>query len=183
MSAARGTSPAFMLYASDLMAGKSYRLMTLAERGLLLSMWCECWANSEIPGSPEELAAWLGKPNEVIDALTPKVVEFFERSPSGAFRSPDLEAYRENVIQKRKQMSEGGQKGGRKRAENEKRSREATSPPSVSNQAPLKPHEHELEIERELEPQSLGEGINKDPFVVEYEAEQAREYARVKDGD
>lgn len=167
LSATRGTSPTFQVYAFDLMAKRDYRLMTLAERGLLLTMWCECWANSEIPAEPNELAAMLGKQGEVQGALTSKVIAFFERTKPGTFLSPDLETYREYVLDQRERMSKGGSKGGKKRAEKERLSREASSPPSESNQATLKGRESESESETELA--KRGVVPVDDPWVNDYE--------------
>lgn len=167
MSATRGTSPTFQVYAFDLMVKRDYRLMTLAERGLLLTMWCECWANSEIPAEPNELALILGKPGEVQAALTSKVVTFFERTKTGTFLSPDLETYREYVLDQRERMSKGGSKGGKKRVENEKKARVASSPPLESNQATLKGRESESESETELA--KSGIVPVDDPWVNDYE--------------
>lgn len=158
MSPTRGTSPTFQVYAFDLMAMRSYRMMTLAERGLYLSMLCECWANIEIPANPEELAALLGKQGQVEAALTPRLLSFFERTESGFLISPDIEKYRKQVIEQRARMSEGGSRGGKKRIENERKAKEASSlpsnVPSKSNQAPLKGRESESEAETEK--QSIG---------------------------
>lgn len=79
-STARGTSPAFMVYASDLMVNKSYRLMIIAERGLYFTLLCECYANRAVPKSPHDLAKWLGyPPAEIRTALTRRVLSFLSR--------------------------------------------------------------------------------------------------------
>ncbi|MBA4381647.1 MAG: hypothetical protein C0406_03695, partial [Sideroxydans sp.] len=137
-----------MLYAFDLMAKRDYRIMTLAERGLLLSMWCECWANKELPSNKMELGALLGKP-DVENTFTPRVLNFFETTKSGTLISPDLESYREKVLAQRAGMSEGGKKGGRRRVENERKSREVSSPPSTITQATLNGCESESESEKQ----------------------------------
>jgi uncharacterized protein YdaU (DUF1376 family) len=171
MSAARGTAPAFQVYAFDLMAKREYRLMSLSERGLFFSMLCECWANAEIPANPDELATLLGKPDEVQVALTQRVIGFFERTPTEGFRSSDLEAYRKNVLDKRERMCEGGRKGGKQRADNERKSRAASSPPSTTDQATLKGREPEYEHEsgRESESEESAVISASDPWVNDYE--------------
>ncbi len=109
------TAPAFMLYASDLMANREYRTMPLAERGLLVSMYCECWVNGSVPASPEVLAKWLGfESKEVAGALTARVLTFFEQR-GGDLIAPELERYREVLLGRRKNMSTGGKKGAEKR--------------------------------------------------------------------
>lgn len=144
-----------MLYPFDLMAKRDWRLMTLAERGLLFSMWCECWANKELPAAPHELAAMVGKSVEEVQlGLSKRVLSFFEESETGILVSPDIETYRKNVLDQRERMSKGGRKGGNTRAENERKAREASRHPSASNQAPLKGRE--TESESESENQSLG---------------------------
>lgn len=171
MSSARGTSPAFQLYAFDLMAKRDYRVMALAERGLLLTMWCECWANKELPANPDELAALLGKPGEVQGSLTSRVLAFFVKAENGTLISPDMEAYRETVIKQRANMSEGGSKGGKKRVENEKKAREASRHLSVSNQGTLKGRESEsgTETESESGPATKRITLSEDPWVNDYE--------------
>lgn len=179
MSAARGTSPAFQVYAFDLMVKRDYRLMTLAERGLLLTMWCECWANIEIPTDLDELATLLGKPDEVRSALTSRVVAFFEKTQTRTFISPDIEAYRKRILDQRDLMSAGGRKGGMKRAENERKAREASSHPSKSNQASLKGHESESESESETELAKSGVKPVEDPWLKDY---AQNEYAKASRG-
>ncbi|HUV99128.1 MAG TPA: hypothetical protein VMV88_03145 [Gallionella sp.] len=142
-------------------------MMTLSERGLLFSMLCECWANIEIPANPDELAQLLGKQKEVQGALTQNVIRFFDLTPNANFRSPDLEAYRKNVLEKRERMSEGGKKGGKQRAENEKKLRGASSHLSPFGQATLKGRETEHESEHENEPAKKADIL--DDWVNDYE--------------
>ena len=53
-------APAFQEYASDLLAKREFRMMTLAERGLLMTMRLECWVNKSVPSSKSELALMFG---------------------------------------------------------------------------------------------------------------------------
>ena len=86
-------SPAFMFYASDIMADKRYRLMELHERGLLITLKCECWVNGSAPADPDELAKWLGFAQEKIkSALTQRVLEFFKIG-DGELIDPAIDRY------------------------------------------------------------------------------------------
>jgi len=107
------TSPAFQLYASDTIADKQYRLMSLEERGLLLSLLCECWVNRSVPAEPDALGKWLGfQSGEVKAALTSRVASFFSTS-NGELINPKLERYRKELEERRKKMSIGGKKGAK----------------------------------------------------------------------
>lgn len=109
------TAPAFQLYASDTMADKRYRSMSLEERGLYLSILCECWVNRSIPADPSSIGKWLGFPKEVIEAaLTRNVLSFFVKD-GDELKSAELERYRTKLEEAREKMSKGGKKGAEKR--------------------------------------------------------------------
>lgn len=107
------TAPAFMFYASDTMADKRYRLMTLAERGLYLSLLNECWVNRSMPADRNAIAKWLGySADEIQPALTERVLSFFIEA-NGELTSPDLERYRKTLEERREKQSNGGRKGAK----------------------------------------------------------------------
>ena len=54
-------APAYQEYASDILANRSYRAMTLAERGLWDTIRKECWVNGSVSSSKPELAKYLGQ--------------------------------------------------------------------------------------------------------------------------
>ena len=156
----REQSPAFQEYASDLLANRSFRLMGLAERGLLWSMRVECWVNGSIPSSPVDLAALLGKPiAEVEEALTIRVREFF--APSGAeLVSPDLEVYRSSQTARRERQAEGA------KLTNAKRTAYRNAKPSLPR------GEERSGEERSGEESSTGQAYSNDEFVKDYERNQ-----------
>ena len=49
-------APAYQGYASDWLANRKWRLMSLGERGLLDTMRKECWVNRSVPSNVEEIA-------------------------------------------------------------------------------------------------------------------------------
>lgn len=106
-------APAFQEYASDMLAKSQYRLMSLAERGLLDTMRRECWVNQSVPKDPHELATLLGKSAEEIDTtLSVRVLHFF-RELNDRLVCPELDTYRANLVDKKQRMSEGGRRGGK----------------------------------------------------------------------
>ncbi|MDQ3185721.1 MAG: hypothetical protein M3Q16_04525 [Pseudomonadota bacterium] len=109
------TAPAFMFYASDMMADRRYRTMGLEERGLLLSILCECWVNRSMPSDAPSIGKWLSFPKEAIEAaLTDKVLSFFDIH-TNELTSPELERYRKELEMRRDNMSKGGKKGSKTR--------------------------------------------------------------------
>lgn len=104
--------PAYQEYASDLISNKHYRLMSLQERGLFLTMRLECWTNRNVPSDPSELARYLGFDEEdVMKNLTNNLLNFFNVEDQ-IMTCPELDLYRERVIASREKKSEGGKKGG-----------------------------------------------------------------------
>lgn len=109
------TSPYFAFYASDTMADKRYRMMNLSERGLLISLMCECWVNREIPSDPDAIGKWIGFPGgEVRDALTERVLSFFAKDKTDLI-CPEIEKYRQKILEARRRQSKGGKKGAQAR--------------------------------------------------------------------
>ena len=106
--------PAYLEYASDLLANINYRLMDLSERGLWDTMRKECWVNGKIPSKVEDLARILNLPFDVIKTnLTDRVVSFFLQS-DGFFTCPELDNFKAMKLNSRDAMAIGGARGGRK---------------------------------------------------------------------
>jgi len=106
--------PAYLEYASDVLANFHYRVMSLAERGLWDTLRKECWVNNRVPADPVILAKMLNLTSmEVRHNLTPSLLSFFELK--GAFYyCPELDNYKLGVLRNREKMSKGGAKGGHK---------------------------------------------------------------------
>lgn len=103
--------PAYQEYAATILADRNFRLMTLAERGLLFSMRLECWQNSEVPSIENDLAKYLGYEfSDIQNALTPRVKAFFNLNDS-SFNCPELDDYRQHLAQQKAKQSEGGKRG------------------------------------------------------------------------
>ncbi len=102
--------PAYQEYPASMMASIDYRTMSLAARGLLYSMRNECWVNGSVPADLSKLARVLGFDAADVQRTLPEVMPFFDTDGAGIF-SPELEAYREKLAQKRERQAEGGRKG------------------------------------------------------------------------
>jgi hypothetical protein len=104
--------PAYQEYASDLIAKKHYRLMSLQERGLFFTIRLECWVNRSVPSDPLELAKYLGfHEDDITKNLTSNLLHFL-KVEDRVLICPELNLYRERVISTREKKSEGGKKGG-----------------------------------------------------------------------
>lgn len=99
--------PAFMEYAAAMMARVEYRVLNLAERGLLYSMRLECWVNHGLPANAATLSKILGFPADEVSASLPSMKPFFAER-DGFFVSPELEDYRTHITALRAKQSEGG---------------------------------------------------------------------------
>ena len=106
-------APAFQEYASDLLAKREFRMMTLAERGLLMTMRLECWVNKSVPSSKSELALMFGVSEQEMNfLLTSKVLSFFNQVGTNLICT-ELESYRQNQEATKVALSEGGRNGGK----------------------------------------------------------------------
>ena len=119
-------APAYQEYASDILANRSYRAITLAERGLWDTIRKECWVNGSVPSSKPERAKYLGLPPEEINKLlTPNLMKWFKELDSDLM-CPELDAYRLVLEDRSQSMSKGGSNGGKKPQENRRNKTEAT---------------------------------------------------------
>ena len=103
-------APAFLCYASNIIADKRYRLMTPAERFVWISIYLECWPNRFVPSEPDKLARYLGfTVKDVKAGLSAQVLSFFKEI-NGELTSLELEEYRETQRLRNLKKSEGGKK-------------------------------------------------------------------------
>lgn len=117
--------PAFQEYAANMMALAPYRMLNLAERGLLYTMRLECWVNQALPQKPEVLGKFLGFDADEVQSALPAIMPFFAIK-DGQIVSPDLEDYREKLQEIREKQAKGGKRGADKT--NGKRKQNPDSP-------------------------------------------------------
>ena len=115
MSQNRDDLPYFPYFANNIIADKRYRMMSLEERGLWISMYSDCWPNGAVPAYLESLSKYLGLPIEQVKVgLTERVLSFF-KEVKGELFSPQLEEYFHKQTKRRSKLSEGGKKGAKRR--------------------------------------------------------------------
>ena len=106
-------APAYQEYPANFMARIQYRVMSLAERGLLLTLRHECWVNKQVPADPRTLARMLGYEVNEVSAALPAVMPFFALA-GGCIVCPELDAYRAHLDGIRERQSQGGKQGAAK---------------------------------------------------------------------
>ncbi len=148
--------PAFQEYAATFLASKDFRLMSLEERGLLMTMRFECWENLNIPSNNEELATYLGFRSNI--PLTSRVMSFFVKRDS-VLICPELEDYRQHINERKAKQSIGGKKGAKK-TNYERATRQGTCESLV-----------QFNLEQLSSNQSLESDYINDEFVKDYEGE------------
>jgi uncharacterized protein YdaU (DUF1376 family) len=105
-------APAFQEYAADMLANRNFRVMSLEERGLLMTLRYECWVNQSVPANCDELAKTLGVPEvNITKAMTHRVKSFFTVNGQEMV-CDELDAYRTQLSNRREAMSKGGRNGG-----------------------------------------------------------------------
>jgi len=112
--------PYYPFYAANLIANRQFRLMTLEERGLWITIQMECWVNGSVPSDSSELAKYLGVTYEEVQrSFTQKQLSFLKRNGT-EFQSPELEEQREEFMLRREKQRLGGHEGAkRKKAKQE----------------------------------------------------------------
>ncbi|MGM0571880.1 MAG: hypothetical protein ACQET2_14265 [Pseudomonadota bacterium] len=105
--------PAYQEYAANMLSDLAFRMMSPAERGLLYTMKLECWKNKLLPADWRTLASILNFPPEIVEDALPAVMAFFQED-AGMLVCPELENYREELMDRRRKLSEGGRNGAKK---------------------------------------------------------------------
>lgn len=103
--------PAYQEYASDLLAKKEFRLMSLEERGALYTIRLECWTNGVLPSDLIELAGYLRCDLDKFEkAFTDRVKSFLEIK-NDSVTCPELDNYKKHLLERKMKQSNGGKKG------------------------------------------------------------------------
>lgn len=128
-SGRRAPPPAFLVYAANLLVDRQFKLMALDERGLDLTMKCECWVNGSVPAERQALARVLGlDAPEVSKALTERVLRDFEQQ-GDVLICPALVEYREHLDKRHAAQSKAGTEKIREINERRRKSRLADESP------------------------------------------------------
>lgn len=109
--------PYFPLYAANLMSSRSFRLMSLKERGLLITILIECWVNGGVPSDFSDMAKILGLTLDEVKMTYTHLQSTFLQEQEGKIISQELEGYRKNFLDKREKQRLGGLKGAANKKE------------------------------------------------------------------
>lgn len=187
--AAGRAAPAFQEYAADMLAAMPFRVASLAARGLLYTLRLECWVNGSVPTDPVRLAKVLGLTVDEVENALPEVQGFFARTDDGRLVCPELDAYRQEQAERRARMAEGGRLTGSKNAgrakrgvavggdaQHEARHEARHQATHDAPEMPLRGDERRRdEARKDEEKRSLAVRADVDPWIEEYESEEARQ--------
>lgn len=117
--------PYFPLYAANIMASRPYKLMSLGERGLWITITMECWVNGGVPSDHAEMGKILGfSKTEIENFFSTYQTAFFEKA-NGQFVSKELNEYRVGYEERREKQRLGGKKGAERKKEKQVKGVEA----------------------------------------------------------
>lgn len=135
--------PAYQEYAATMLANMTYRLMSLAERGLMDTIRRECWVNGGLPANPGPLAKVLHCDQAEVEAALPAVMSFFAVE-CGLIVCPELEDYRTHLAVAREKQAAGGRRSANRRKTEQWK--EDSSNPASTLQAPSKQPASTLQV-------------------------------------
>lgn len=169
--------PAFLEYAAAILANREYRLMPLAERGLLYTIRLECWENKQVPTSHYELAKYIGcDVADVKAALTDRVKSFLSEK-DGSLTCPELDNYRQHLEDRKSKQSAGGRNGAtitnRNRKNAAKQGGVYLAHETGNPQVPRRGNDEslvQLSTVKSSQEQSLNNGYIDDEWIHDYES-------------
>jgi len=114
---AKEQSPSFSLYPKDFIADEHVVVMTMAQRGLYITLLCSCWLQGSIPNDPALIGRLCGATPKEIQATWPAVSKRFIADPNdpARLRHKRLDEEREKQAKWREKSAAGGRNGSAKR--------------------------------------------------------------------
>jgi hypothetical protein len=107
--------PYFPLYAANILASKPFKMMSIEERGLWITIQMECWVNGSVPSDLKDLAMYLRfSPAELQCWFTQNQFSFLQKIGK-ELKSPELEEYRQGYLAAREKQRVGGIQGAEKK--------------------------------------------------------------------
>lgn len=110
-------APAYQEYASDVLANRHYRALSMAQRGLWDTLRKECWVNGSVPAEKALLAKFLGIGCAELESLLSHEVLWWFVINGTEMRCKELDLYREEQRERNQARIDGGKKGGLKTQE------------------------------------------------------------------
>jgi len=164
--------PYFPLYAANILASRPYKLMSLGERGLWISISMECWVNGGVPSDFKEMGKILGFPEGEIKQFFSKYQTAFFENVGSQFISKELNEYREGYENTRKLKSEGGKKGAKNKKEKQDAERLAQGQPEALPQGRPEGSLSSINSSQVISNQLIDKGVisnSNDAWVRDYE--------------
>ena len=179
-------SPWYPEFAANNMANIVYRIQTLQERGLLLSMKNECWVNDRLPENTELLSRILGFTEKEVRLSLPGVMSFFAVSEGYIF-CPELESKKKELFEKKEKAKINGARGaaitnGKRKGPKSPKKRTIISDDSDTaatlSDTPRPNRQGESGVLSYIKSNTIKSNVSLkekvvDPFVAEMEAEEA----------
>ena len=109
--------PYFPCYAANILSGRPFRLMSLAERGLWISVLMECWVNGSVPSNLKEMAKILNFSEDEVRESFSQLHSAFFHEEGNQYVSNELNGYRAQYEERREKQRLGGIKGARRKKE------------------------------------------------------------------
>lgn len=119
--------PYFPMYAANIIASRPYKLMSLSERGLWITIALECWVNGGVPSNFKEMSKILGFSEGELKNFFSNYQTSFFHIENGQYISKELEDYRQGYLEKREKQRLGGLKGAENKKAKQKASQEAVA--------------------------------------------------------
>ena len=117
--------PYFPLYAANIMASRNFKLMSLGERGLWITISLECWVNGGVPADFKHMAKILGFPEQEINQFFSNYQTTFFCIENDQYVSRELEEYRKGYLATREKQRQAGLETAKKKKEKGSLSTEA----------------------------------------------------------
>ena len=105
-------APAYQEYAATILSDRTFRFLSLAQRGLYYTLKLECWVNGSIPLENRQIATIAGSSLDEIEKLLPSVLKWFKRTNDG-YVCPELEGYRAHLDKISESRKKAGSIGGK----------------------------------------------------------------------
>ena len=132
--------PYFPMYAANIIASRTYRLMSLAERGLWVTITMDCWINGGVPSNFKEMSKILGFSEEELKQYFSKYQTTFFHIENGQYISKELEEYRRGYLATREKQRLAGIESAQKKKDKQKQAKDIAAdqgpPPALPEGQP-----------------------------------------------
>ena len=171
--------PAYQEYPATMLASRNFKLMSIAERGLLYTIRLECWENKEVPASVNQLAKYIGYDVSEVQVALTDLVKTFLHEKDGLLTCPELDNYRQHLEDRKSKQSAGGKNGAtitnRNRKDAAKQGRVYLAHKTGNPQVPRRGNDESLvqiSTVKSSQEQSLSNGYIDDEWIHDYESIQ-----------